>query len=138
MVNTLNPAFIAWLDSKSLSISSLNALLFYAHPNSGTSIHVDNVGKNGWALNIVAGKTEIPMRWFKTKNEGEHVVAELNYNRIDPATCEQVDSCVLSSHLVRIDVPHQSVNDTDKGAWVLSIRQHPQEMGWDEVRSRFD
>ena len=137
LVRSLKPEFLVWLSSKSLSVFNLNAILFYAHPNSGTSIHIDNVVENGWAINVVMGEAEIPMRWYKTHSEGQLRDADLNYNKIDPATSELIDSCVLSSHLVRIDIPHESNNTSDKGAWVLSIRQHPMKMDWDEVRARF-
>jgi hypothetical protein len=136
-VSVLSNEFCAWLESKSMRPRDwASTLLFYAHTNSRTSVHVDVGCWNIWAMNIVLGAGQVDMHWHLPADSGAvGSGSDLNYIKY-PETSPIVESTVLDAAeatVSRIGVPHSSVN-TGIGAWVLSLRMAPDDMEWSTLK----
>lgn len=129
----LEEEFVEWQESKGLQPKTwLNPILFYAHPNTRTSVHTDNGGILQWSLNIVLGDSDVEMQWRKAEG-GEVKNPDLDYTKFSDDT-PIVKTTRLGRTLCRIGVPHVSFNH-GPGVWILSLRTAP--VGWFDVIRKF-
>lgn len=113
-------------------------LLFYAHRDSRTSVHLDVGHPNIWAINCLLGPGQVDIKWHNPIGAGLHKDADLNYIRYDDQS-PVVESVKCDEHRLvvsRIGVPHSSVN-TGEGCWLLSLRLAPENLNWHLLKGRF-
>ena len=105
-----------------------NCLLFYAPPGAKLKLHKDAGGPDAWAINWTLTPNRAGMIWYTTDSAGESKVA---YESTTPTPFtsyqehEVTEVCreVLGfPSIVRIGIPHGGFNNSDRGAWLLSLR----------------
>lgn len=135
----LDPQFRVWLERKRLHPKVwASVLLFYAHTGSRTSVHVDVGHANLWAINYVIGPADVSIQWHAPTDAGQHLDADLNYQRYadDSPVVEHVIADSSKLVVSRIGVPHSSVNN-GPGCWLMSLRMTPENLNWSLLKGRF-
>ncbi len=103
-------------------------LLFYAPPGAKLNLHKDGGGTNAWAMNWSLTENKSGMIWFNELNQG---TASIVHSRTTPTRFTSYRDEDLEEFyreeigypsLVKIGIPHGGFNNSDKGAWLLSVR----------------
>jgi hypothetical protein len=127
--------FISWIENKGFAPRKWsNLIMFYAHPNSRTSIHTDIGSPNIWALNCLLTPGHVEIQWCDAVG-GTTQTEDLKYVTHDPSS-PVIERTRMRNTLCRINVPHASVNHGD-GAWFLSFRCIPANLPFTQLCKRF-
>jgi hypothetical protein len=103
-------------------------LLFYAPPGAKLNLHKDGGGPNAWAMNWSLTKDKAGMIWFNELNKGVEKVVYANTTPTAFTSYKDEDleefyrEEIGYPSLVKIGIPHGGFNNSDKGAWLLSVR----------------
>lgn len=106
--------------------------LFYGWPNSQCEIHMDGddhpeSAAINWVYSSNNSKSE--MIWYDTLEKGNLKIKEKNYREHVVWTESQVKEIerysIQSPTLVRTDIPHNVINNSDTPRWCVSIRFRP-------------
>lgn len=135
-VNDLSRDFVTWLIRRGLRPFHWSSiLLFYAPPNSATSVHTDIGPQTFWALNSVLSDTQkITVKWHDCQ------LGEMKSNDVD-YLIHSPDSPIISmadikNAICKIGFPHSSSNNSNEPMWLLSCRFAPRDIQWDELCTR--
>lgn len=134
LLDMLNPDIIKWTKKNNLKFESL--YLFLTMPNFRTVIHTDSsqLGYNPIVINWV--KDSIPDSytiWYKPRDElgvelsecVDHQYNSIYYLKMDESKMVEVERHrITNPSLIRVDVPHQAVNESDQLRWTISLRFH--------------
>lgn len=113
--------------------------LFCGFPNEQSKIHKDGVlqpesAAINWVYSLEPSKSQ--MIWYDALEEGTVEVLKNKYREHIFWTDSQVKEIerysIQSPTLVRIDVPHQVINNSNTHRWCISIRFRPVK-SWDTI-----
>jgi hypothetical protein len=113
--------------------------LFYGFPNEQCLIHMDGIAHPetaaiNWVYSLDNSKSE--MIWYDALEEGNIEVIEktsrehIYWNKSQVKEIERYS--IRSPTLVRTDIPHNVINNSDTPRWCVSIRFRPLK-SWDSI-----
>jgi hypothetical protein len=112
-----------------LNLKISTVLLFQQLPNTECNIHfdgVDGVKARPAALNFIKSEPDTSMVWYDVLSPckvynvfpGNMVISHYEEEQV-----KEIDRAMLQGfNIVRVDVPHKVINNSDKIRWCLSIR----------------
>lgn len=112
-----------------LNLKISKVLLFQQLPHTECNIHSDGVGgikSRTTALNFIRSEPDTSMIWYNILNPskvynvfpGNMVVSHYEEDQVT-----EVDRAALQGfNIVRVDIPHKVVNNSNEIRWCLSIR----------------
>ena len=122
----LNPEFIKLVESKNLSIGSIE--IFKLEPSiKKWPIHVDGPVLSDFPkMNFVFGNKESPMIWYRVKDNIDKVPVTTSTNTpyldyIDDEV-EEIDRCLIkNASIIQAGIPHTVLHVGNETRWVVTI-----------------
>jgi hypothetical protein len=137
---TISASGLKFLEHIGVNISVIN--FFIGPPNYSTDIHMDGPYPS-YALNYMWGESNSTMRWFKKLNidssgSSQKTTDNTEYSRFESDEVELIEEVtvpVKTLMLVRINIPHQVINGSNR-RYCISVRCNPF-LGWEYVPEYF-
>ena len=119
-----------------------NCVLFYAPPGAKLKPHKDADIIDTWAINWSLTPNRTDMIWYTTDSAGEKKTAYKSttptiYTIYQEHEVTEVCRAVIGfPSVVRIGIPHGGFNNSDHGAWLLSLR-FARSITWNQATTLF-